>query len=285
LARFAETYPDRFFDVGIAESHAVTFAAGLAAGGLRPVVAVYSSFLQRAYDQIVHDVCLQHLPVMFAVDRAGLVGDDGPTHHGAFDLSFLRHIPGMVVMAPKDANELSDMLVTGFRHNGPVAIRYPRGGAPTPWRREKPEIMTIGQAEVMRRGDDAAIIAIGSTVYSSVEAADQLHKEGIEVEVVNARFAKPLDDEPILEAAARCKLVLVVEENSVLGGFGAAVLELLSEANLRGITVERIGLPDRFIECGNTEAIRDAIGLSSKSIAETVKAHLFSGEAVARRRG
>lgn len=282
LGRFAETYPDRYFDVGIAEGHAVTFAAGLAASGLRPVFAVYSSFLQRAYDQIIHDVCLQKLPVLFAIDRAGLVGDDGPTHHGAFDLSFLRHIPDLVVMAPKDTNELRDMMATALKHNGPVAIRYPRGGGPTSYLGSEPEILTIGQSETMRRGQDAAIIALGSTVFPAVRAAEALSAEGVDVEVINARFAKPLDDEPILQAAQHCKLVVVTEENSIVGGFGSAVLELLSDVKLQGVTVERLGLPDRFVECGNSDSLRCRLGLDATCIAETVKALLIAGEAVVR---
>jgi len=283
LTRFAELFPDRFFDVGIAEAHAVTFAAGLAAGGMRPVVAIYSSFLQRAYDQIVHDVCLQNLPVLFAIDRAGLVGDDGPTHHGAFDLSYLRHIPGLAVMAPKDANELRDMLVTGLRHDGPTAIRYPRGGAPTPWERAEPQPLTIGRAEVLATGDAAAIIAIGSAVHPAYQAGQRLGEDGIDVEVVNARFAKPLDDEAILQAA-RCGLVVVVEENSSIGGFGAAVLELLAHADLPDARVELVGLPDRFIECGSPESMRDSLGLSAGRIAQTVRRLLAGRGVVARDR-
>ncbi|MDO8588336.1 MAG: 1-deoxy-D-xylulose-5-phosphate synthase [Armatimonadota bacterium] len=282
LGRFAEAYPERYFDVGIAEPHAVTFAAGLAAAGFRPVVAVYSSFLQRAYDQIVHDVCLQKLPVVFAIDRAGIVGDDGPTHHGVFDLSFLRHIPELVVMAPKDADELRDMLATALKHDGPVAIRYPRGGSPTPWTRSEPEILTIGRAEVLRRGSDVAIVALGSAVHPAVQAAAALAQEDIDVEVINARFAKPLDDEPILQAAARCRSMVVVEENTIVGGFGSAVLELLADVKLQGVTVERVGLPDRFIECGSPDSVRQALGLDATHIAETAKALLIAGEAAVR---
>ncbi|MDO8683369.1 MAG: 1-deoxy-D-xylulose-5-phosphate synthase, partial [Armatimonadota bacterium] len=271
LARFAEAYPDRYFDVGIAEPHAAVFAAGLAAGGFRPVVAIYSSFLQRAYDQIVHDVCLQNLPVVFAIDRAGLVGDDGPTHHGAFDLSFLRHIPGLTLMAPKDANELRDMLATALKHDGPVAIRYPRGEAPTPWIRSEPEILAMGESEVLMQGNDAVVVALGSTVYPAVEAAAELRQSGIAVEVINARFAKPIDEEPILEAAARCKRVIVTEENTIVGGFGSAVLELISDAKLNGVTVQRLGLPDRFIECGSPDAIKHRLGLTSARITEAIK--------------
>jgi 1-deoxy-D-xylulose-5-phosphate synthase len=217
------------------------------------------------------------------VDRAGLVGDDGPTHHGVFDVSFLRHIPDLVVMAPKDGNELADMLATALKHNGPVAIRYPRGGGPVPWVKSKPQLLTIGQSEVLRRGDDAAIVALGSTVYPAMEAAAALAQEGVSVEVINARFAKPLADEPILQAAARCKLVVVVEENTIAGGFGSAVLELLSDVKLQGVAVERVGIPDSFVDCGNLDCIKHDLGIDSTRIAETVKALLIAGEAVVRR--
>ena len=223
LELFASRYPERFFDVGIAEQHAVTFAAGLATEGFRPVVAVYSTFLQRAYDQIIHDVCLQKLPVVFAMDRGGLVGEDGPTHHGVFDLSFLRHIPNMVLMAPKDELELQQMLKTAIDHPGPIAVRYPRGngvGLPLP---DEWEPLAIGKAEVLREGDDILLIGIGSTVYPALEAANQLHRQGIEATVVNARFVKPLDQELILRLAKKIGQVLTVEENALQGGFGSAV--------------------------------------------------------------
>lgn len=271
LSAFAEKYPDRFFDVGIAEEHAVTFAAGLAAQGLRPVVAVYSTFLQRAYDQIVHDVCLQRLPVTFAIDRAGFAGEDGATHHGAFDLSFLRHIPGIVVMSPKDTNELRDMLATSFAHDGPTAIRYPKGGGPTCYQNRKPEPIPIGVGETLRSGEDIVILALGSTVCEALEAAELLGRQEISAEVINARFVRPLDDKRILEALARCKKGVVVEENSVVGGFGSAVLELVSDAGLNDITVCRVGLPDAFVEHGSAERLKEACGLTAAGIAATVR--------------
>lgn len=284
LAKFGEAYPGRYFDVGIAEAHAVTFAAGMAAAGMRPVVAVYSSFLQRAYDQIVHDVCLQGLPVVFAIDRAGLVGDDGPTHHGAFDISYLRHIPGLTVMAPKDTNELRDMLAAAFRHDGPVAIRYPRGEGPCAYLSQDLSPIEIGRAEILRRGDDVALVGIGSTVYPALQAAEALSREGLEAEVINARFAKPLDEEPIREAAARCKRMVVVEENSLIGGFGAAVLEMLADARLTGTVVQRLGLPDRFVECGSVDTLKQNLGLSAERIAQAAKEIVASGDVLTRQR-
>jgi 1-deoxy-D-xylulose-5-phosphate synthase len=280
LSSFAEKYPNRFFDVGIAEEHAVTFAAGLAAGGLRPVVAIYSTFLQRAYDQIVHDVCLQRLPVVFAIDRAGLAADDGPTHHGAFDLSYLRHIPGLVVMAPKDTNELRDMLATAMAHDGPIALRYPKGGGPTDYLAARPRCLSIGNGETLRSGDSAAIIALGSMVVPALEAADLLVDEGIEVDVINARFARPLDEKRILEALGRCGKAVVVEENSIIGGFGSAVLELASEAGLIDTPILRIGLPDAFVEHGSAEALRENCGLYPSDIAKAVRQLMASDEVV-----
>jgi len=266
LAAFAEKFPGRFFDVGIAEEHAVTFAAGLAAGGMRPVVAIYSTFLQRAYDQIIHDVCLQNLPVVFMVDRAGIVGEDGPTHHGVFDLSFLRHIPCMTVAAPRNTNELRDLVATALTHDGPMAIRYPRGGGPTEYLRKPPKMLSIGQSEEIRTGDDLYIIAVGTTVYRALEAAEALKKEGYEAGVIDARFVKPLDEKAILDVAERCKRLVIVEENTTLGGFGSSVLELLAE---KGVTasVKLVGMPDRFIEHGDAKSLRRIVGIDAGGIA------------------
>lgn len=275
LAAFAERFPDRFFDVGIAEEHAVTFAAGLAAGGLRPVVAVYSTFLQRSYDQIVHDVCLQNLPVVFIIDRAGIVGEDGPTHHGVFDLSYLRHIPGMTLMAPRDTNELRDMIAMALSHDGPVAIRYPRGGGPTEYERRPPKSLAIGQAEEICPGDDLCIITVGTMVYAAVEAAHVLKQEGHEVCVIDARFVKPLDEECIIDAATRCKRIIVVEENSKLGGFGSAVLELIAAKNI-DVNVRQVGLPDRFLDHGPIEELQRSTGLSAEGIASEAREMLKS---------
>ncbi|MBD3164604.1 1-deoxy-D-xylulose-5-phosphate synthase [Candidatus Woesearchaeota archaeon] len=263
LDKFAERFPNRFFDVGIAEQHAVTFAAGLAAQGFKPVVAVYSTFLQRAYDQVIHDVCLQNLPVVFAVDRAGLVGEDGATHHGAFDISFLRNIPNLTVMAPKDENELGRMLKTAAGLEGPAAIRYPRGCAEGRKIYENPKPVKSGKAKILRKGKDIAVICIGPLVTTALEAAGELDK--IDCCVVNARFAKPLDKKRIIEQAGRCGKVLTIEENALMAGFGSAVLELLQDNHIN-VPVERMGIPDRFIEHGDVELLRKDAGLDKESI-------------------
>jgi len=278
LAKFAETYPGRFFDVGIAEEHAVTFAAGLAAGGLRPVVALYSTFLQRAYDQVIHDVCLQNLPVVFAVDRAGLVGEDGPTHHGMFDLSFLRHIPRLVVAAPKDTMELRDLLATAFTHDGPMAIRYPRGGGPCPYQPGEMNVLSIGQGERITEGSDAAIISVGSTVYPALEAAELLRGKGLNVEVVNARFVKPLDEQLIVSVLERDVPVLVVEDNTIIGGIGSAVLELAASKGYPANRIHRLGIPDTFVEHDSSDSLYEKVGLSAPRIAEAVQ-NLVAGSA------
>ncbi len=271
LDKFAAQFPDRFFDVGIAESHGVTFACGLAVEGLHPVAAIYSTFTQRAYDQVVHDLCLQNLPVTLAMDRAALVGEDGPTHHGAFDIAYLRHVPNMVVMAPKDENELQHMIKTAVEHRGPAAVRYPRGtgwGVPMDQELKKLE---IGKGELLRDGGDLAIIAIGNMVYPSVQAAERLADEGISAAVVNARFIKPLDEELILRAARKAGRVVTVEEHVLLGGFGSAVLECLDANRVSGIKTLRIGLPDDFIEHGSQKVLRKKYGLDADGIYKSVK--------------
>ncbi|MCP4668051.1 MAG: 1-deoxy-D-xylulose-5-phosphate synthase, partial [Deltaproteobacteria bacterium] len=262
LAEFAEAYPDRFLDVGIAEQHAVTFAAGLATEGFRPVVAIYSTFLQRAFDQIIHDVCLPDLPVVFAVDRGGLVGEDGPTHHGCFDITYLRNLPNMTVMAPKDENELRHMLYTALHHAGPTAIRYPRGKGEGVAMDQEYAHIAIGRAEVLKQGHDLAIFAIGSTVHPSLEAAALLEKDGFSVAVVNCRFAKPLDA-ALGKLASETGRVLVVEENIRQGGLGGAVLELFNDLQLQDVRVKRIGLPDMFIEHGPLPLLREKHGLDA----------------------
>ncbi|TWJ19653.1 1-deoxy-D-xylulose-5-phosphate synthase [Geobacter argillaceus] len=274
LTAFAKEFPDRFFDVGIAEQHGVTFAAGLAASGLRPVFAVYSSFLQRAYDQVFHDVCLQNLPVVFALDRAGVVGSDGPTHHGLFDLSYLRHLPNLVVMAPKDENEFQHMLASAIDFSCPVAVRYPRGnGVGVPMDQVlKP--LVLGKGELVRDGEAAAIIAYGSTVYPSLAAAEELAAEGRSIAVVNARFVKPLDRELILGLATKHCRLFTVEENVLQGGFGSAVLELLQEEGITGVTVVCLGYPDRFVEQGEQPQLHARYGLDAAGIASSVRAHL-----------
>ncbi len=271
LKALQEAIPERFFDVGIAEQHAVTFAAGMALEGMKPIVAIYSTFLQRAFDQIIHDVCLTNLPVVFALDRGGLVGDDGPTHHGVFDLSYLRMIPNMVVMAPKDENELQHMLYTAVKHDGPAAVRYPRGngiGVSLDWQFKEFE---IGKAEVLKEGEDVAIWAIGHHVHTALLAAEELESQGIKAAVINARFVKPLDKALLNDIAKVCKFMVTIEENALMGGFGSAVLEALSEANISGIKVKRLGLPDRFVEHGSQQLLRKQVGLDVDSVVSACK--------------
>jgi len=268
LGEFVNNFPKRFYDVGIAEPHAVTFAAGLATQGLKPVVAIYSTFLQRSYDEIIHDVCLQNLPVVFAIDRAGIVGEDGPTHNGAFDLSYLRHIPNLIVMAPKDGNELGQMLKTALSHDGPSAIRYPRGSVTDG--REEAEINSIplGKAEILREGKDILIIAIGSAVLPAAAAAEQIEKMGVSACVINARFVKPIDISLISKLAKEIKTILTIEENTVSGGFGSAVMEELNKAGVEGLKIKMLGIPDRFIEQGTQSILRKKLGLDAEGIAK-----------------
>jgi 1-deoxy-D-xylulose-5-phosphate synthase len=265
LVDFRSKFPDRFFDVGICEQHAVTFAAGLALEGMRPVATIYSTFLQRAYDQVLHDVCIQNLPVVFALDRGGIVGEDGETHQGLFDLSYLRSLPNMVLMAPKDEDELRHMVYTAVEHPGPIAVRYPRGQgvgvAFSPILHRIP----IGKGEVVREGEDLLILAIGGSVYPSLKAAEELEKRGYQATVVNARFVKPLDDNLILTLAARRGRVLTVEENVAQGGFGSAVVELLSDRDLL-VPVKRLAIPDTFVEQGAPALLREKYGLDAKGI-------------------
>jgi 1-deoxy-D-xylulose-5-phosphate synthase len=270
LSKFEKVHPDRFFDVGIAEQHAVTFAAGLATQGMRPVCAIYSTFLQRAYDQIVHDVCLQRLPVVFALDRAGFAGDDGRTHHGIYDLTYLRCLPGMTIMAPKDENELRHMLRTAIDHQGPIAVRYPRGSAVGVATDEPLHTLPIGRAETLREGDDVAILAVGSMVLPAERAADLLAHEGIRAAVVNARFVKPLDERLILDLAERCGAIVTVEESSVHGGFGAGVLELLADHEIV-IPVHVLGVPDRIFEQASQARLREMVGLTPAGIAAAAR--------------
>lgn len=267
---FARSYPQRFFDVGIAEQNAVTIAAGMATQGLKPVVAIYSTFLQRAYDQVIHDVCLQNLPVIFAVDRAGIVGEDGETHHGVFDLSYLRPIPNLVVMAPKDENELRNMLLTALDYGkGPIAFRYPRGkgiGVPMEGR---PVAVPIGKAVVEEEGKDAAVFAVGPHVYTALSAREYLSTRGISTTVVNCRFIKPLDAALLTEIASNVNLVVTIEENVIEGGFGSAVLELLQEKGI-DTPIKRMGLPNNFIRHGAPDLLRKECGLTAEGIVNTV---------------
>ena len=280
LAEFARRFPERFFDVGIAEQHAVTFAAGLASQGLRPVVALYSTFLQRAYDNVLHDVALQNLPVTFAIDRAGLVGADGPTHHGVFDFSFLRHIPNMVIMAPRDEGELRRAVVTALLVDGPFAYRYPRGkgrGLPL---EGTPEQVVVGRGEKLRDGGDGVIFALGSPCHDALAAAELLADEGLSLAVVDPRFLKPLDKELLVAEARRTGVVITVEENAVEGGFGSAVLELMNEQGLAPRLL-RIGIPDRFVEQGTQAELRSQCGLDVAGLVSRIRSFVRSSAKLA----
>ncbi len=277
LVEFAKRFPERFFDVGIAEQHAATFAAGLACEGMKPVAAYYSTFLQRAYDQVIHDIALQNLPVTFAIDRGGLVGDDGPTHHGVFDLSYLRCVPNMVVSAPKDEQELRNLLYTAVNSGRPFAVRYPRGpayGVPT----EGFEEIEIGSWEELLEGEELVILAVGYPVYQALKAAEKLYKEGIKVGVVNARFVKPMDEEMLIKLVSRYEVFLTVEDNTVVGGFGSGVLEFLARKGILKKVVN-LGVPDRFVEHGNQNLLRNIVGIDAEGIERKVK-ELLIGKAI-----
>ncbi|HJZ78782.1 MAG TPA: 1-deoxy-D-xylulose-5-phosphate synthase [Pyrinomonadaceae bacterium] len=265
-------FPERSFDVGIAEQHCVTFAAGLSCEGLKPVCAIYSTFLQRAFDQVVHDVCIQNLNVKFCLDRGGIAGGDGPTHHGLLDIAYLRGVPNIVLMAPKDEGEMRDMLFTMVEHNGPAAMRYPRGnGVGVPIDRQ-PQLLELGKAELLRDGGEVAIVAYGSMVHPSLQAAENLAKEGIETTVINARFVKPLDSGLLLAVAKTKRLIVTVEEAYLAGGFGAAVLELLEENGLQDkVRVVRMGIPDRIVTHGDAKLLLAKYGLDADGIYTRVK--------------
>jgi len=263
-------FPKRVFDVGICEQHAVTFAAGLATQGFKPIVAIYSTFLQRAFDQLIHDVCLQDLPVIFAIDRSGIVGDDGKTHQGTFDISYLMLIPNLIIAAPKDENELQHLLYTAVKSEHPMAIRYPRGsGVGVELDTELHEI-PVGKGEILREGKDAAILAIGNMVAPALEAAQKLASKGIEATVVNARFAKPLDAELITGLASDIKRLVTVEENALSGGFGNSVIDLLQKSGISDARVKSIGIPDEFVEQGPQARLRAKYGLDAEGIARGV---------------
>jgi len=267
-----DKFPDRAFDVGIAEQHAVTFCAGMACEGLKPVAAIYSTFLQRAFDQLLHDVCLQNLDVTFAMDRAGIVGADGPTHHGLLDIAYLRGYPNIVLMAPKDESEMRDMMLTAIDHNGPAALRYPRGNGVGVDISSAPQKLDMGKGEILREGTDAAIIAYGSMVYPALEAAAILEKNGIDATIINARFVKPLDSELILGAARDHELIVTVEEAYLAGGFGSAVMELLEKNNmLERVKVVRIGVPDEIVTHGDPKFLLGKYGLNADGIASRVQ--------------
>jgi 1-deoxy-D-xylulose-5-phosphate synthase len=271
LAKFAKAFPSRYFDVGIAEAHAVCFAAGAATSGLKPVCAIYSTFLQRAYDQVVHDVVVQELPVVFAVDRAGFVGDDGPTHMGLYDIAYLRTLPGMTVMAPRNEHEIAPMLKLALSLNAPVAIRYPRGSTNGVYD-EPIAPLALGRAEVLRRGSGVAVLALGNTVDAALEAYDTVAAGGAPVPtVVNMRFAKPLDEALLIELAETHERFLTLEEHSLAGGFGSAVVEYVSDRGL-DVNVERIGVPGVLVQHNKPERQRATFGLSAENIAARVRA-------------
>jgi len=284
LNAFEKVFPERLYDVGIAEQHAVTFAAGLAAQGMRPVIPIYSTFLQRAYDQVVHDVATQNLPVTFCIDRGGLVAEDGTTHHGAFDLAYLRHVPNMVVMAPKDENELQHMVKSCISYDRPAAVRYPRGSSLGVDMDPMPQALPLGKGELLREGTDIALVAIGVTVHQAVKAAERLQQDGISAAVINARFVKPLDGDLIASIAREVKCLLTVEESAAMGGFGSAVLESLSEKGVVNLPTKCLGLPDQYIEQGPQDLLREKYGLTDDGIhrqAKELLAHVAAHAEVA----
>src|SRR5205085_219731 len=267
-----EKFPERAFDVGIAEQHAVTFSGGLACEGLKPVAAIYSTFLQRGFDQVMHDICVQNLDVTFALDRGGIAGPDGPTHHGLLDIAYLRPMPNMILMAPKDERELRDMLLTAIEHTGPAALRYPRGNGVGIDISRAPEFLEIGKGEILRDGGEVAIIAYGSMVYPSLSAAENLAKDGIETTVVNARFVKPLDAGLLLALARTKRLIVTIEEAYLAGGFGSAVMELLEENGLLDqVKLVRMGVPDRIVTHGDAKLLLAKYGLDTDGIYTRVK--------------
>ncbi len=266
LTQFSKEYKNRFIDVGIAEQHAVTFSAGLASKGIKPVVAIYSTFLQRAYDQILHDVCIDAHPVVFAIDRGGIVGEDGPTHHGLFDFSYLRSMPNMTIMSPMDENELARMLLTAINHDGPIALRYPRGKGQGVEIQAEVKPVEIGKAQVVTEGDDLMIIAIGQSVYEAMAAAKQLARKKIFAMVINARFVKPLDAQLFLEKAAKIKKIITVEEHMLAGGFGSAILEMYADNGMTDLEFKRIGIDNKFVEHGPQDLLKKDYGVDSSAI-------------------
>ena len=275
LDKFASAFPSRCFDIGLAEQCAVTFAGGLATQGMRPVAAIYSTFLQRSYDQVLHDVCIQNLPVIFALDRGGLVGADGPTHHGVFDLAFLRSMPNMVVMAPKDENELQSMVKTAVAYQeGPIAFRYPRGTGVGVKMAAEPQMLPIGKSEVVREGEEVLVIAVGNRVYPALEAAQTLADSGVSAAVINARFVKPLDTETILPLAERIGKVITIEDGVIMGGFGSAVLEAIAAAGLKDVQIRNLGIPDEFIEHGDVQQLYALCNCDADAVVRTAQAML-----------
>jgi 1-deoxy-D-xylulose-5-phosphate synthase len=282
LDKLQKKLPKQYIDVGIAEQHAVTLAAGLACEGMRPVAAIYSTFLQRAYDQVIHDVCIQNLPVFFCLDRAGIVGADGPTHQGMYDIAYLRCIPNMTIMAPKDEAELQQMVVTGVNQtNGPIAMRYPRGnGIGVPLMEEGWEALEIGKAEILRTGDDVLLLGYGTMVYPALQVAEILSEHGIEATVINARFVKPLDEELILPLAQRIGKVVTLEEGCIMGGFGTAVMEALHDNDIC-VPVKRLGVPDILVDHAEPDESKADLGLTSPQMAETILKAFFKRQETA----
>jgi 1-deoxy-D-xylulose-5-phosphate synthase len=282
LDKLQAKLPNQYIDVGIAEQHAVTLAAGLACEGMRPVAAIYSTFLQRAYDQIIHDVCIQNLPVFFCLDRAGIVGADGPTHQGMYDIAYLRCIPNMVLMAPKDEAELQRMTVTGIEYtDGPIAMRFPRGnGYGVPLMEEGWEALEIGKGEILRQGDDVLIVGYGTMVYPGMQAAEILSEHGIEATVINARFVKPLDTDLIVPLAKQIGRVVTLEEGCLMGGFGSAVAEALLDADVV-VPVKRIGVPDILVDHATPDESKASLGLTSQQIADNILQAFFKKELAA----
>jgi 1-deoxy-D-xylulose-5-phosphate synthase len=273
LDLFRPHHPGRYFDVGIAEEHAVIFAAGMATKGYKPFCAIYSTFLQRALDPVIHDVCLQNLPVVFCMDRGGLSGDDGPTHHGLFDISYLRGVPNIIHMVPKDEDELADMMYTALLHDGPSAIRYPRGAGPGAKVKAQPMALAIGVAEVVQDGHEVAIFGLGAMLPEAKRLAAMLEREGFSAAVINPRFAKPIDRACVAEYGRHCGLVVTLEDHVLAGGFGSAVLETLSELEL-AVPVVRVGWPDQFIEQGKVELLREKYGLTAEAALERARPYL-----------
>ena len=273
LDLFRPHHPTRYFDVGIAEEHAVIFAAGMATKGYKPFCAIYSTFLQRAFDQIVHDVCLQNLPVVFCMDRGGLSGDDGPTHHGLFDISYLRSIPNLIHMVPRDEDTLADMMYTAMLHEGPSAIRYPRGTGPASTVKGQPTALEIGKAEVLEEGTDVAVLALGAMLAEGKRLVAMLEQQGLSAALIDPRFAKPIDRECVAEYAERCGLLITLEDHVLAGGFGSAVLECVNELGL-ATPVVRVGWPDAFIEHGKVDDLRAKYGLTAEAaLAQGVRAN------------
>ena len=270
LTEFAKEFPNRFFDIGIAEQHALGLAAGMAKEGIIPVIPIYSSFYQRGYDQVIHDIALQDLPVIMCVDRAGVVGADGETHQGTLDMAFFRLVPNLVILAPKDFKELKEMLKYAVTLNGPVVIRYPRGGEDS-YSFEKQEQLETGKAETLKQGEDITIIAIGKTVARAMKIADKLEVEGIQAEVINSRFLKPIDKETIKTSIEKTKNVITIEDGTIINGLGTAVEEIIIEENLKGINLQKYAYPDEFIRHGKVEELEEIYELDEEHIIKNIK--------------